>query len=111
MTIARREVVSEDEDGVYHCISRCVRRAFLYGYDAYTGKNYDHRKGWIRDRLMFLVEIFVIEVLACALMDNHEHTMLRTRTDIRDKLSDQEVAYRWLRLYPKFSHFPFMLKH
>ncbi len=89
------------EEAVYHCISRCVRRAFLYGDDPYSGKNYDHRKKWIRDRLIFLIQIFTIEVLQCALMDNHEHTMLRTRPDLLASLTDEEVARRWLTLYPK----------
>ena len=34
---ARREIVDEDHVGVYHCIARCVRRAFLCGTDTYSG--------------------------------------------------------------------------
>jgi hypothetical protein len=37
-TYARRQIVVEDQVGVYHCIARCVRRAFLCGVDAYTGQ-------------------------------------------------------------------------
>lgn len=101
MTLPRRIVLSEEES-VYHCVSRCVRRAFLYGEDLYSGKNYNHRKNWIKNRLKFLIQIYCIEVLACALMDNHQHTMLRTRPDLLEKLSDKEVLLRWLSLYPKF---------
>jgi hypothetical protein len=36
-TYARRHIVVEDEVGVYHCVARCVRRAFLCGVDSYTG--------------------------------------------------------------------------
>jgi hypothetical protein len=43
MTIARREVITESVEGVYHCVNRCVRRAFLCGDDRYTGQNFDHR--------------------------------------------------------------------
>ena len=42
MVVARREVVSEGVGGVYHVVSRCVRRAFLCGEDAYTGRSYEH---------------------------------------------------------------------
>ncbi len=44
---ARREIVDDVHIGVYHCIARCVRRAFLCGTDSYTGRDYSHRKGWI----------------------------------------------------------------
>jgi hypothetical protein len=39
-TYARRQIVIEDRVGVYHCIARCVRRAFLCGTDPYTGQDY-----------------------------------------------------------------------
>jgi hypothetical protein len=40
----RADVVVEDEVGVYHCIQRVVRRAFLCGVDAVTGNSFDHRR-------------------------------------------------------------------
>jgi REP element-mobilizing transposase RayT len=100
MTLPRKLILSKGESS-YHCVSRCVRRAYLYGFDKISGKNYDHRKEWIRDRLKLLVEIFTIEVLAYALMDNHGHTLLRTRPDLLAQLSDEEIVKRWLMLYPK----------
>ena len=39
---------------------RCVRRAFLCGDDPLSGKNYDHRKEWIRRRLEFLAANFAV---------------------------------------------------
>jgi hypothetical protein len=37
-TYSRRQIVVEDEVGVYHCVARCVRPAFLCGVDSYTGR-------------------------------------------------------------------------
>ena len=50
----RREVIDESQVGVYHCINRCVRRAYLCGEDALTGRNYEHRKEWVRGRMEVL---------------------------------------------------------
>jgi hypothetical protein len=61
-TYARRQIVVEDTVGVYHCIARCVRRAFLCGVDPYTGRDYSHRKEWILDRMRELAGLFAIEV-------------------------------------------------
>jgi hypothetical protein len=61
-TYARGQIVVEDMVGVYHCIARCVRRAFLCGIDPYTGQDYSHRKEWILDRLRDLAGLFAIEI-------------------------------------------------
>jgi putative transposase len=87
---------------VYHCFSRCVRRAFLHGFDALTGRDFSHRKAWLVDRLRFLASIFAIDVCAYAVMENHYHTILRIRPDIVAAWSDQEVATRWLTLCPRY---------
>ncbi|MHC4393989.1 MAG: transposase [Planctomycetota bacterium] len=52
---ARRDIVSKGVVATYHCVHRCVRRAFLCGYDAQTGRSYEHRKGWVRERLQMLI--------------------------------------------------------
>ena len=71
MTQARRALVSAETTPYYHCICRCVRRAFLCGEDRLTGKNYDHRKQWVVDKLKALSEVFAIDVCAYAVMSNH----------------------------------------
>ena len=58
MTKARSKQVSLEDTPYYHCISRCVRRAFLCGEDHVTGKNYEHRKPWVVEKLKELSEIF-----------------------------------------------------
>jgi putative transposase len=101
MALPRSKYVKDGQEGVYHCFSRCVRRAFLYGYDALTNRDFSHRKAWLVDRLRHLAAIFAIEVCAYAILENHYHTILRTRPDIVASWSDWEVATRWLTLFPR----------
>jgi REP element-mobilizing transposase RayT len=101
MALPRSKYVQEGKEGVYHCFSRCVRRAFLYGFDPLTQRDYSHRKAWLVDRLRQLASIFAVEVCAYAVMGNHYHTILRTRPDIVTRWSDKEVATRWLTLFPR----------
>jgi hypothetical protein len=97
---ARRQIVVEDTIGVYHCIARCVRRAFLCGFDPYTGKDFSHRKEWILDRMRELAGLFAIEVCGYSVMSNHLHLVLRKRPDIAERWSADEVALRWCRVFP-----------
>lgn len=62
MTKARSEQISLDDTPFYHCYSRCVRRAFLCGVDKETGENFEHRKGWIVDRMKQLAAVFCMDV-------------------------------------------------
>ncbi len=101
MGLPRSKYVKEGQEGVYHCFSRCVRRAFLYGHDPLTNRDFSHRKTWIVDRLRHLAAVFAIEVCAYAIMANHYHLILRLRPDIVASWSDCEVATRWLTLFPR----------
>ena len=98
---ARRDIVHDAHAGVYHCIARCVRRAFLCGTDPYSGRDYSHRKAWILDRLRALAGLFGVEVCSYAIMSNHLHLVLRNRPDSVEQWSDAEVALRWRKLFPQ----------
>ena len=95
---ARSHIVAKGEVGVYHCWNRCVRRAFLCGYDRFTRKNYNYRRGWIRKLQQQLARLFAIEIAFHAEMQNHIHLILRTRPDIAATWSDEEVVKRWLQI-------------
>jgi hypothetical protein len=60
MPQSRKTQVSLIDTPYYHCVSRWVRRSFLCGTDKYTGQNYEHRRGWVEERLLFLSPVFSI---------------------------------------------------
>ncbi len=94
MGYPRARIVDSATSGFYHCISRCVRRAFL------CGDEHDHRRQWIEDRLAELLDVFAIEACAYAIMSNHLHLILKTDPQAARNLSDLNVARRWIRLFP-----------
>ncbi len=99
MTQARSIQVSLEDTPYYHCISRCVRRAFLCGEDHVTGENYEHRKPWVVEKLKELSEVFAIDVYAYAIMSNHYHVILHVDADTAKNWNQDEVIKRWRKLF------------
>ncbi|MEM9069747.1 MAG: hypothetical protein AAGE52_14640 [Myxococcota bacterium] len=95
----RSEQIDLTSTRYYHCMSRCVRRAFLCGEDPVTGGSFSHRREWVRDRLHFLADIFAIDICAYAVMSNHLHVVLHVDEKRADDWSDAEVVRRYSRLY------------
>ncbi len=94
MTAPRSELVDIGLTRYYHCISRCVRQAFL------CGEGYDHRKQWLEERLELLAQNFAISVCSFSAMDNHLHVLVRLDGDIEPRWSNQGVIRRWIAVYP-----------
>jgi hypothetical protein len=94
MAIARAKLVDLTITRWYHCVSRCVRQAFLLGEG---GQN---RKEWLENRLEELTDIFAVTVGGFSVMDNHLHVLVRLDPEVARGWSDLEVVQRWGRLFP-----------
>ena len=66
MTYARSQIAPPGEYRCFHVVTRCVRRAFLCGSDQLSGKNFDHRRHWIEERIHLLAESFAVSVYSYA---------------------------------------------
>ena len=95
MTMARSHLVDVSVTRWYHCITRCVRRAFLLSEAPIDDSDtrFD-RKEWIEHRLKELAEIFAVAVGGFSVMDNHLHVLVRLDPDIAAGWSDEEVVPR-----------------
>lgn len=76
MTTPRKQQVCLEATRYYHCVSRCVRRSFLCGYDTQHKRDYEHRKSWVEKRIHLLSQIYTIDVCAYAVMSNHYHIVV-----------------------------------
>jgi len=91
--------ISLEATPYYHCISRCVRRAFLCGTDIATGECYEHRRQWLEDRLLELADIFAIDICSYAIMSNHYHVVLHVNRAQADSWSLHDVIHQWHQLF------------
>ncbi|ACA88554.1 transposase [Shewanella woodyi] len=95
----RRTQMSIEDTSWYHCCSRVARRAFLFGNDELTGKNYDYRRAWVESLLLKLGDIFAIDVAAYAVMSNHLHLVLQIDIELANRWTDREVVEQWHQLF------------
>ena len=99
MTQSRKSQVSLQDTKYYHLISRCVRKAYLCGFDKDTNKNFEHRRLWMVNRIRFLSSIFAIDIAAYALMSNHYHLVVHVNEEEGKGWSNEDVCNRWSELY------------
>jgi REP element-mobilizing transposase RayT len=95
---SRAQVFQPHEVGAYHVFNRTCRRSWLHGLDPLTGIDHSHRRLWFQERMKFLSQHFCLDIIAFAILSNHYHCVIRNRPDLVQKLSDREVAQRWLAL-------------
>ena len=67
--------------------------------DAYSGQNYEHRRAWVEERLLYLSSVFAIDICAYAVMSNHVHLVLHVAVDKALGWSDKQVLSLWHTLY------------
>ena len=95
----RKSQVSLIDTPYYHCVSRCVRRSYLCGVDKYSGQSYEHRRGWVEKRLLFLSTFFAIDICAYAVMSNHTHVVLHVDKALADSWDMNTVLSRYHQLH------------
>ena len=99
MPRARKHLVCLSNTPYYLITSRCVRRAFLCGIDQDTGNSYEHRQGWIEDRLRVLSSLFTVHLCAYAVMSNHYHLVVKLCPAEAREWSKSEVLKRWTSMF------------
>jgi hypothetical protein len=106
MAQPRSQLVPAGTPSTFHCVQRCVRRAFLCGIDDYTGQSFEHRKHWVQSRIALVASCFAVDVLAYAVMSNHLHLVVHIDPTHVGSWDDEAVVERWLTLFPprKDSH-------
>jgi hypothetical protein len=63
------------------------------------GQSFEHRRGWVEERLLFLSTVFSIGICAFAVMNNYTHVLLCVDKDLADNWSMEEVIKRWHQMY------------
>lgn len=100
MTMPRSQQIDLSKTSYYHCMTRCVRRSYLCGYDSETQRDYSHRKEWIVSKIKHLSSIFAIHICAYAIMSNHYHLVLFVNDKMASKWNDDDIISRWGSIFP-----------
>lgn len=99
MPMPRKSQICVDATPYYHCVSRCVRHAFLCGKDRFTGRSFEHRRAFIEAELRRLGQIFFLDVVAYSVMQNHFHVVLFIDSPAQQEATSHDVVTRWHQLH------------
>ena len=94
MVFARAVTLPHGSRGTFHVITRCARRAFLFG------EGREHRRGWLAASLADTIPHFGLDLLSYAIMSNHVHLIVRLRPERVDDWSVTEAARHALSVFP-----------
>jgi len=100
MATPRSQLIDLEQPLHYHLVSRCVRRSFLCGKDPHSSADYEHRKGWLEQRMFHLAQCFAVSIDAFAIMSNHFHIVVYYDPQDSYRWSNEEVVDRWLSAFP-----------
>jgi len=95
----RKQQICLEATPFYHCVSRCVRKAYLCGFDLTTKTSYEHRRAWLEEELLKQAEVFAIDIAAYAIMSNHYHVVLHINKAKADAWRLDAVIERWHTIY------------
>ena len=95
----RKSQIAVEATPYYHCVSRCVRRAFLCGEDRFTGRSYDHRRSLIESEILRLAEVFFLDAVAYSAMSNHYHVVLFIDQASQKETNAEDIVSRWHQLH------------
>ena len=95
----RKSQIAVEATPYYHCVSRCVRRAFLCGQDKFSGRSYEQRRSLIETELLRLTQIFYLDAVAYAVMSNHYHVVLYIDQSAQKLAGSKEIVTRWHQLH------------
>lgn len=118
---ARSYVVRDGEIATYHAWSRCARQLYLLDGDhshsiSAKGRETSERmtecgqkspplvrRDCLEELILYQAKLFGIELGSYSILTNHFHLIARTRPDIVETWSDEQVAMNWRLAWPDYS--------
>ena len=99
---ARSLTMNPLEIELHHGFARVVQQMFLMGTDPITGKDYSYRRARLLALHEYLSSVIAVEVGSINVMSNHFHNLLRNRPDLVQKMTDEEVLWRYRKAWPRY---------
>ena len=77
MTLPRKNLSTLKTHFISEVFFQSMRRSYLYDIDAHSGKNYENRRQWIKNRVRILLSLFAIEIFSYSVKSNPIHLVVK----------------------------------